>query len=285
MRLSVIVSTYNRPDALQAVLEGFCHQRESVHEWEVIVADDGSTDSTARIVESFLLRLPGRLKHVWHEDKGFRLAEIRNRAALQAGGEYLVFLDGDCIPLPDFIVQQALLAEPGWVVAGNRVLLAQAFTDVYLRGQEKRIFSWTWFDWALHRCNGSINNALGWLRVSLPKWRKKRAQDWRLLRGCNIGVWKQDLIALDGFDATFSGWGYEDSDFAVRLLRHGVKIKNGRFAVPVMHLWHRENDRSQSGENWARFERSLHGAHIRAVSGITGLAADVVEQGDLHDPA
>lgn len=285
MRLSVIVSTYNRPDALQAVLEGFCHQRACAHEWEVIVADDGSTGTTKHIVESFLHRLPDRLKHVWHEDKGFRLAEIRNRAALQATGEYLIFLDGDCIPLPDFIVQQASLAELGWVVAGNRVLLAQTFTDVYLRGQGKRIFAWAWFDWAAHRWNGSINNGLGWLRLPLLKWRKKRAQDWRLLRGCNIGVWKKDYIAVDGFDADFSGWGYEDSDFAVRLLRHGVKIKNGRFAIPVMHLWHRENDRSQSGENWVRFERSLQGTHVRAVAGVASLAKSASAQGDQHAQA
>ncbi len=274
MKISVVVSTYNRPDALQAVLEGFCHQQASSLEWEVIVADDGSSGKTSDVVEAFRDRLSGRLKHVWHEDMGFRLAEIRNRAVMQASGDYLVFLDGDCIPLPDFIAQQAILAEAGWVVAGNRILLGQDFTDVYLKGQVKPVFEWTWLDWGIRRLHGRINNALGWLRLPLPKWRKKRAQDWRLLRGCNIGVWTNDFLAVDGFDATFSGWGYEDSDFAVRLLRDGVKIKNGRFAVPVMHLWHRENDRSQSGENWARFEASLHGSHVRAVSGLSGLLAE-----------
>ncbi|MGL6070463.1 glycosyltransferase, partial [Craterilacuibacter sp.] len=160
MKISVVVSTYNRPDALQSVLEGFCHQSASEHGWEVIVADDGSTNATAVVVAHFQSRLQGQLKHVWHEDKGFRLAEIRNRAALQATGEYLVFLDGDCIPLPDFIAQQALLAEKGWVVAGNRILLAQAFTDNYLRGQGKRVFEWSKLDWGSRRFDGCINNAL-----------------------------------------------------------------------------------------------------------------------------
>ncbi|TIC83440.1 glycosyltransferase family 2 protein [Crenobacter intestini] len=279
MKVSVIVSTYNRPDALQAVLEGFCHQQVGTREWEVIIADDGSDEATARVVEAFRERMAGRFKHVWHADQGFRLAEIRNRAAMQASGDYLVFLDGDCIPLPDFIAQQAILAEAGWVVAGNRILLGQAFTESYLSGRDKPVFAWTWLDWGIRRLHGSINNALGWLRLPLPKWRQKRAQDWRLLRGCNIGVWKQDFLAVDGFDATFSGWGYEDSDFAVRLLRHGARLKNGRFAVPVMHLWHRENDRSQSGENWARFEASLHGSHVRAVSGLSGLLAEHEHEG------
>ncbi|WP_047248578.1 glycosyltransferase family 2 protein [Chromobacterium subtsugae] len=274
MKISVVISTYNRPDALAAVLAGFAAQRGAEpSDWEVVVADDGSDSRTADVVARFQAQFGERLQHAWHEDKGFRLAEIRNLAARRARGGYLVFLDGDCVPQRDFIAEHLALAEPGWVVAGNRVLLSEPFTADYLAGRSAPAAAWGWLTWLRLRAGKRVNNGLGWLRLALPAWRKKRRADWKLLRGCNIGVWKADYLAVDGFDAAFSGWGYEDSDFAVRLIRHGVGIKNGRFAVPVLHLWHRENDRSSQGENWERFEASLRGSHVRAVRGLSSGAA------------
>ncbi|UTH75286.1 glycosyltransferase family 2 protein [Chromobacterium sp. IIBBL 290-4] len=273
--ISVIVSTYNRPDALSAVLAGFAAQSGvEPSQWEVVVADDGSDARTADVVAAFKPQLGERLSHVWHEDKGFRLAEIRNKAARGAKNEYLVFLDGDCVPQRDFIACHQGLAESGWVVAGNRVLLAERFTRDYLAGRCKPVARWGRWTWLRLRAGKCVNNGLGWLRLALPAWRKKRRDDWKLLRGCNIGVWKSDYLAVDGFDAAFSGWGYEDSDFAVRLIRHGAGIKNGRFAVPVLHLWHKENDRSFEGENWKRFEASLHGSHVRAQEGLSGAGTE-----------
>ena len=278
MKISVVISTYNRPDALAAVLAGFAAQQGAEpSDWEVVVADDGSDSRTADVVARFRPQFGDRLQHAWHEDKGFRLAEIRNLAAQRARGGYLVFLDGDCVPQRDFIAGHLALAEPGWVVAGNRVLLSEPFTADYLAGRSAPAAVWGRLTWLRLRAGKRVNNGLGWLRLALPAWRKKRRADWKLLRGCNIGVWKADYLAVDGFDAAFSGWGYEDSDFAVRLIRHGVGIKNGRFSVPVLHLWHRENDRSSQGENWERFEASLHGSHVRALRGLSGMA-----QGDAR---
>ena len=134
MKISVIISTYNRPDALHAVLTGFCHQIPAENDWEIIIADDGSTNETAKTINDFSNIDKIHLQHVWHEDKGFRLAEIRNLAATQSTGDYLVFLDGDCIPLPDFVYQHGWLAERGWAIAGNRILMSQGFTLDYLSG-------------------------------------------------------------------------------------------------------------------------------------------------------
>ncbi|OBU87065.1 glycosyltransferase family 2 protein [Chromobacterium subtsugae] len=275
MKITVLISTYNRPDALDAVLSGFHHQSGMLAgDWEIIVADDGSGPATQAVVKAHQKIFHDRLQHVWHEDLGFRLAEIRNRAALQARGDYLIFLDGDCIPQSDFLFQHAKLAERGWVVAGNRVLMSERFTLSYVSGECRPVSNWTGFSWLAHRLRKNINNFLGWLRLDLPKWRKKRKDSWKLLRGCNIGVWREDYLMVDGFDATFSGWGYEDSDFAVRLIRNGVGIKNGRFAMPVLHLWHKENDRSFEGENWRRFEASIRSEHVKALKGISSLDID-----------
>ncbi|MXR37939.1 glycosyltransferase family 2 protein [Craterilacuibacter sinensis] len=275
MKVSVIVTTYNRPDALAAVLEGFLHQQGvATADWEVVVADDGSGEETRRVVASYQGKMEGRLLHAWQEDKGFRAAEARNLAVTKSTGDYLIFLDGDCIPCSDFIQEHMRLAEAGWFIAGNRVLMSAHFTEQYLAGSIKPVTSWSLSDWLCFRSRKEINNALGWLRLALPGFRKKKPKDWKLFRTCNAAVWRNDFYAVDGFDCTFSGWGYEDSDLAVRLLRLGVKIKNGRFAVPVLHLWHHENDRSQHDENWARFEHSLHGQHVWAEAGLSALGGE-----------
>src|ERR1700682_3776817 len=129
--ISLIVSTYNREDALAAVLRSLTRQTD--RDFELLVADDGSGTATARVVTEWAAPLPVPLRHIWHPDRGFRLAEIRNRAIRASAGSYCVFLDGDCIARPDFVAAHRRLAEPGWFVTGNRVLLSSELTTAVLR--------------------------------------------------------------------------------------------------------------------------------------------------------
>ena len=122
--ISVIVTTYNRPDALDAVLRGLAWQSDG--SFEVVVADDGSSPDTAALLDRWRTRLRQPLIHVWQEHRGFRAAEIRNRAIVASSGSYCIFLDGDCIPRNDFVLEHRQLAEIGWFVVGNRVLMSQA---------------------------------------------------------------------------------------------------------------------------------------------------------------
>ena len=108
--ISVIVTTYNREEALDAVLRSL--ERQSDNAFEIIIADDGSGPATAKLIESWKTKIGRRLEHAWHEDRGFRAAEIRNRAVLNARGTYCIFLDGDCIVRPDFVAIHRKLAEP-----------------------------------------------------------------------------------------------------------------------------------------------------------------------------
>lgn len=279
MRISLIVSTYNRPDALDLVLDGLAAQRYGPclkrADVEVIVADDGSGPETVERVHAWQSGFPVALRHVWHEDTGFRLAAIRNRATAQASGEYLVFIDGDCVPFPDFLEQHARLAEAGFFVAGNRLLLAQEFTQALLeKSSDHQLLTWGWRRWWQHYRLGHINKPAALLRLPDGPHRKLRSKNWKMLKGCNIGVWKQDLALINGFDEAFSGWGYEDSDFAIRLLRAGKRIKDGRFAVPLLHLWHRENDRSQEPENLKRLQAILESDRTRAQQGLDRYPED-----------
>jgi glycosyltransferase involved in cell wall biosynthesis len=270
MKLSIIVTTYNRPDALNLVLAGLKTQHGlAVHDWEVLIADDGSQAPTKELVTHWQKGFPCVLKHLWHPDQGFRAGAVRNLAALNAQGEYLIFLDGDCVPMPDFALQHLQLAESGWFVAGNRILCSEIFTQELLsQDQAITMMQWSKWQWLNAKLGGKINRALPWLRLKLTTARKKRPTRWEVMKSCNLGVWRNDYVAINGFDETFSGWGHEDSDFAVRMIRHGMMMKDGRYAVPVFHLWHKENDRSRQAENWARFEKTLHGQHTQAVIGL-----------------
>ena len=280
MKISVIMTTYNRPDALLAVLKAFeCQEGIDKKDWELLIADDGSAEETSLLIEKFSAESLLHIEHVWHPDEGFRAAEIRNKAALRAKNDYLVFLDGDCIPMPDFLVRHRELAESGKSVAGNRILLSKDYTEKLLASADPlEPLDWGVFGWCLAKLGGKVNKSVGWLRLGLKAWRDHKASDWRIYRSCNIGLWKDDFLAVDGFDADFSGWGYEDSDLAVRLLRHGIKFKDGRFAIPVLHLWHSENDRSSQSENWKRFESSINGKHIKANKGISHLSKVQADQ-------
>jgi glycosyltransferase involved in cell wall biosynthesis len=263
--ISVIVTTYNRPDALGAVLRGLFAQAETG--FEILVADDGSGDDTRALVEQMAAAAPVPLAHVWQEDRGFRAGAARNRAAARARGDYLLFLDGDCVPRPDFIACHRGLAERRWMVAGNRVLLSERFTREVLASGAP-IHDWDLGRWRASRSRGAINRTAPLRRLPLGPLRKLGSRRWQRVRTCNLGVWADDFRAVNGFDEAFEGWGFEDSDLAVRLLNSGVRRKEGAFATAVLHLWHRENDRAREGENWRRLQHRLAAGETRASRGL-----------------
>jgi glycosyltransferase involved in cell wall biosynthesis len=267
--ISVIVTTYNREDALEAVLSALSRQTDRA--FEVVVADDGSRPTTAALIERWKERLVVPLSHVWHADRGFRAAEIRNRALLAARGDYCVFLDGDCLARADFVATHRRLAERGWFVTGNRVLLSHELTATVLReGVEPQ--TWNLAQWINRRRQGGVNRLAAVLRLPLGPLRKLRPGQWLGARSCNLAVWRSDLERVDGFDASFRGWGREDSDLLIRLLHSGVRRKDGCFATGVIHLWHGEEDRSQLDANDARLEAVQRSDRVRAQAGMSALA-------------
>jgi glycosyltransferase involved in cell wall biosynthesis len=276
--ISVIVTTYNREDALVAVLRGLARQTDP--DFEVVVADDGSQPATAAMVEAWKKRERFPLTHVWHEDRGFRAAEIRNRAILASSGSYCIFLDGDCIPRRDFVATHRQFAEREWFVTGNRALLSQTMTAAVLR-QHLEPELWSLAIWLRQRVRGGINRLLPLLSLPLGPLRKLRPGAWRGARSCNLAIWRSDLDRVDGFDAAFGGWGREDSDLLVRLLRAGVRRKDGVFATGVLHLWHPEADRSQLPENERQLDESLSADRVTARRGLSTLSATK----DVHNRA
>jgi glycosyltransferase involved in cell wall biosynthesis len=268
--ISVIVSTYNRADALDAVLRSLT--RQSDRRFEIVVADDGSGAATARVVRDWTARAPVLVKHVWHEDRGFRLAEIRNLGIRESVGRYLVFLDGDCITRPSFVAAHRRLAEPGWFVTGNRILMSQRLTARALAeasAARPEPESFGLFAHLSLRAGGDLNRLAPLFALPLGSLRKRRATQWRGANGSNMAFWRDDLEAVDGFDAAFTGWGREDSDMFIRLIRAGVRRKDGRFATGVLHLWHREADRSGLDTNERRLAEIIGGNSVKAQRGLS----------------
>lgn len=266
--ITVIVTTYNREDALDAVLRSLAKQDDV--DFEVVIADDGSGPATAKVVETWNAKIGRRIEHVWHADHGFRAAEIRNRAIMAARGVYCIFLDGDCIVRPDFVAVHRRLAEPGWFVTGNRILLSPELTASVLR-ESLVPENWGLARWFAERQRGGINRLSALLHLPLGPLRRIRQQAWQGARSCNLAIWRADLERVDGFDADYSGWGREDSDIIVRLLHAGLRRKDGVFATGVIHLWHEGADRSLLAENELKLGIVVSGDRVRAQRGLSAL--------------
>lgn len=265
LSVSVIVTTYNWPRALDCVLRSL-NEQDYPH-LEVIVADDGSRDDTAALIHTWRNQFRFRLIHCWQTDEGFRAAMIRNRAVALASHEYLIFIDGDCVVLPNFVSHHVALAEKGWFVAGNRVLLNQSFTERVLN-KSLAIHRWSLFKWMTLYWQGYCNRVFPLLSVPLGKLRKLNAVKWQGAKTCNLGMWRQDFLKINGFDESFEGWGFEDSDCVIRLQRNHVYHKSGKFSVPVLHLWHPSAAKENVEENAKRLELTMQSSTIQAFKGV-----------------
>lgn len=263
--ISIITTTYQRPRALDRVLASLAAQ--GTPPLEVLIADDGSGEETARVIREWQAHYPCPLRHIWQEDRGFRAAKARNRAAAAAQGNYLVFLDGDCLVFPDFVQQHLALAEAGWLVMGSRILCAPELTE-HIENNAADPLSWHWKDWLLAHSRHAVNRIFPLLRLPGNAWRKRRSTRWKGVRTFNLALWRTDFERVNGFDESFEGWGHEDADLAVRLMSAGVRRKDGQFALPVLHLWHRESSRGQEAENMRRLQARLADGKIRADIGL-----------------
>jgi glycosyltransferase involved in cell wall biosynthesis len=267
MKIAVIITTYNSIAALSASLEGFLAQKDV--NFEIVVADDGSGPETAKVIHSFQKRADFEVSHVWQDDLGFRAGAIRNRALAQTKADYVIFTDGDCIPMPDFVSGHRCLAERGWFVTGNRILLGEALSRQIL---EKRlpVHHWPVRKWFAVFLRGEVNRWLPLCRLPVPGLlRKLPARRWQGAMTCNLAAWRENLLNINGFDETYAGWGLEDSDLTIRLIRSGIYRKSARFAAPVIHLWHKENDRFYFEKNKQRLDELVASNRILASKGAS----------------
>ncbi|MBL6987956.1 MAG: glycosyltransferase family 2 protein [Methylobacter sp.] len=265
--ISVIVTTYNWPAALELCLDSLFAQND--RNFEIVIADDGSTPVNQALTQVYCAKSPVSIQYVHHDDQGFRAGTIRNKAVAVSQGEYLLFIDGDCVLGPEFIARHRQLAEIGCFVPGNRVLLSESFTQEVIENHIQ-IYKESLLYFISLRLQNKINRISAFIRLPLGFLRKLQPKKWQKAMTCNLAVWKNDFLRTNGFDELFEGWGYEDSDLVIRLIHAGIKRKEGRFAVPVLHLWHRHNDKSKQDSNYQRLmDRLKQQDFIVAIKGVS----------------
>lgn len=274
VKISFVVLTYNRVDALLLVLNALAAQCGADH--EVVIADDGSTAQSIKTLRDKLPVFRCAVKHVWHPDRGFTASRARNLGAWSSVGDYLVFIDGDCIPNPRFVRAHQALARPGCFVNGNRVLLGERLTQ-RVTSSELNLGDAGLLDWLGWRFKGDVNKLAHLVYWPNAPGRSEAQFRWKQIRSCNFALWKTDFLRVNGFDETFEGWGHEDADLVLRLHHLGLTRVNGYFCTEVYHLWHRQNSRTGEGVNHQRvIERMLTGI-VTAEKGIRdGLTAPEV---------
>lgn len=270
---SLIVTTYNWEAALDLVLRSVVRQTRLPD--EVLVADDGSGPATAELIARHAARFPIPLHHVWHEDAGFRLTAIRNRALAAARGPYVLMLDGDMVLHREFVASHVAFARAGFYVQGGRVLLREAVTRRLLSGQPVRVRPWT-------RGVGNRINAIHW--PMLARLYRGPAGPLRRTRGGNMGYWLADARRVNGYNEDCVGWGAEDTEFAARLQNAGVRRRNLKFGGVAYHLHHRTRTADSEPANLELCERALREKLTRCENGVDKYAATLRTEspGILH---
>lgn len=261
LSVSLIITTYNRPDALQKVLYSVLAQ--STLPAQILVADDGSGDETAQVVADFATQSPIPVQHIWQPDDGFRLAQSRNRAlAAASDGNYIVMIDGDMVLHRHFIADHIDAAQQGCFIQGSRVLLTAEKTQQWLQQpRSSETLSW-WQNGIKKRLS-----AMRCVHLSHHIWRNGN-QHFRSIKGCNMGFFRADALAVNGFNNAFEGWGREDSEFVARLYHAGCLRRNLKFAGIAYHLWHNEAQRDALPQNDALLQQTLAQKLTRCEHGV-----------------
>ncbi len=243
-RISLLITTFNDPIKLKTVLS--YHLKQSPQPFEILICDDGSKAETKALVDSFARTSRTPIIHVYQEDRGWDVAGIRNLGAIQSSGDYLLMTDGDCVPHPRFIHDHLAAAEKGYVAFGDRSHVLKEYTYRFSPRPDV-LMHYLWRK-KIHKRISAVRNPFERSRIYSKSHFPDIVPLACLVLGCNFGVWKNDLLAVNGFDESFRMWWPEDVECAARLLNRGLKIKKFRQKCLVYHLDHDEAPRNGDAE-------------------------------------
>ena len=240
MDCSLIICTYNWSEALKLVLSSALFQ--SVEPNEIIIADDGSSESTSLVIRDLAKSTSIPIIHSWQEDDGCRIPHSRNRAIAKSNFEYIIMIDGDTVLHYDFIKDHKRFASKKIYIQGSRVLLQSKLTRHIL---DKGQFSKPLF------FSGNSKNKINMLRIpfitKLMSYLKNK--NINRIRGCNYSLFKEDILGVNGFNEKITTWGREDSEFVQRLFNNGVKKQHLKFSGIQYHLFHDERSHNSINDN------------------------------------
>jgi len=258
MKVSIVVTTYNRPDALEVVLNSI--KKQTLKPYEVLIADDGSDHRTKQVIDKFIHNNEFKVIHSWHEDIGFRVSEARNKAISFSEADYLILIDGDMILNRFFIQDHLFHSERGFFIQGKRALLNEEETQNYLSFPMKTNFNF-FSKGVMNRKNAIHSKFLSNFFVS-------KSNKLEGLKACNMSFFRDDFIRVNGFNHDFVGWGREDSELGVRMFNSGLMRKDIRYMALQLHLWHPQSTRKMLEKNNKILQESISNKKTWCNNGI-----------------
>ena len=245
---SLMIATYNWPEALDLCLMSVLAQYHKPD--EIIIADDGSTSTTKKIIDRIAGQTSIPIVHIWHPDKGFQLATIRNKAIKAAKYDYLIQIDGDIILNQYFVYDHLKFAAEGSFLCGSRVSLSPKKSAALLEQKEFRL---KYTDMPFATIFNSFRSAV-LSRLLADRYKKRKLH---ALRGCNMSFWRNDLLRVNGYNQDITGWGSEDFELAMRLINSGIKKRFLKFGAVVYHIYHKENNKDKLQRNIEILEQTI----------------------------
>ncbi|WP_246206049.1 glycosyltransferase family 2 protein [Fulvivirga aurantia] len=246
MKVSVIISTYNKTDWLEKVLWGYTHQEYK--NFELVIADDGSGPETKELLDQFANSTDLDIVHVWHEDRGFQKSQILNKAIVATSTEYLIFSDGDCIPRKDFVKVHVDKAEKGYFLSGGYFKLPMSTSKLVSKEDiiSQKVFDKEWlYNNGLEKTYKTMKlTASGFKETFLNNVTPTKAT-WN---GHNASGWKEDLVYINGFNEEMQ-YGGQDRELGERLFNYGIKSKQIRYSAICVHLDHKRGYKTPESMN------------------------------------
>jgi glycosyltransferase involved in cell wall biosynthesis len=256
LTIAVLISTYNWPEALELVLLSLLKQTRLPD--EILIADDGSMEKTKALIDYYKSLFPITIKHAWQEDKGFRKCLILNKAVKLAEAKYIIEIDGDIIVNPKFIADHARAATKGYFIQGSRTMLTEAKTIEILKTKQINF----------HSLSKGIYSRFNAFRIPLLSifFNPNPRSSWNV-KGCNLAFWRDDYIRVNGYYNDFEGWGWEDYEFAARLINVGILKKRLKMAAISYHMFHKIHDRENFFPNELIYRKTIAEKSIYCKSG------------------
>lgn len=244
MTVTLLISTYNWPEALELVFESVLRQTRLPD--QIVIADDGSNLRTKILIDSYAIKLP--IDHIWQEDLGFRKSLILNKSISACTSDYIIEVDGDIVLNRHFIQDHINAAEEGYFVQGCRAMLGEELTQRTLSSPRFKFNAFT---------KGMVTRFNAIRLPHLSFLFKTNPYSSHNVKGCNMAFWKEDYVRINGYFNGFEGWGWEDYEFAERLINSGIKKKKLKFAAIGYHLYHKLSSRTNFRPNELIYEETV----------------------------
>ena len=254
---SIIVSTYNWPDALYLTMQSIF--RQTCLPNEIVIADDGSTEDTAMLIEELKLQSAIQITHIWHEDKGFRRTLIMNKAIKAAKHKYIIQVDGDIILNKNFVHDHLKAAKKGFFISGNRVLLNKELANKILKNKQIRFKFFT---------KGLEKRPYAMRLLFIDSVLKVKPNHTSTIIGCNLSFWREDFMAVNGYNNNIEGWGHEDIELITRLIKYGIKCKKLRFSANCCHMSHSSNSNDNGVNNYEIYQGTIQKKNYITENGV-----------------